>query len=164
MHPPAPDRVFVVTLSPACLVLRPCAVACPPLCVRAQWPMPAWVWRDVRSLLFILLFISAYGPGLILAWSACLRLILFCMCPPLCVAALWLMPLWVWRDVRPVRGFFLVSTTDDAVEPMHIAMCRLHSCLHHIQVLLTVGQCWRVRCTCSNMHGPRGPCHRCCAL
>ena len=22
---------------------------CPPLCAGALWPMPAWVWRDVRS-------------------------------------------------------------------------------------------------------------------
>ena len=25
---------------------------CPPLCVGALWPMPAWVWHDVRSLHF----------------------------------------------------------------------------------------------------------------
>ena len=25
---------------------------CPPLCVGALWPMPAWVWRDVRSVFF----------------------------------------------------------------------------------------------------------------
>ena len=29
VHPLAPDRVYVGTLSPACLVLRPCMVAPP---------------------------------------------------------------------------------------------------------------------------------------
>ena len=45
---------------------------------------------------------SAYGPGPILPRRACLRLILFCTCPPLCAGALWPMPAWVWRDVRSV--------------------------------------------------------------
>ena len=33
---------------------RPCSLrlllfcTCPPLCPGALWPMPAWVWRDVR--------------------------------------------------------------------------------------------------------------------
>ena len=31
-HPPAPDRVYVGALSPACLVLRPCMVACARSC------------------------------------------------------------------------------------------------------------------------------------
>ena len=35
------------------------------------------------------------------------RLILFCICPPLCAGALWPMPAWVWRDVRSV--YFLFS-------------------------------------------------------
>ena len=34
VHPPAPERVHVVTLSPACLVLRPCVVAPPSVRVR----------------------------------------------------------------------------------------------------------------------------------
>ena len=25
---------------------------CPPLCAGALWPMPAWVWRDVRLVFF----------------------------------------------------------------------------------------------------------------
>ena len=45
---------------------------------------------------------SAYAPGPILPWSACLRLILFCICPPLCAGALWPIPAWIWRDVRLV--------------------------------------------------------------
>ena len=48
---------------------------------------------------------SAYGPGMILPRSACLRLILFCTCTPLCVGALWPMPARVWRDVRSVLWF-----------------------------------------------------------
>ena len=39
---------------------------------------------------------SACGPVLISPRCACLRLILFCTCPPLCVRALWPMPAWVW--------------------------------------------------------------------
>ena len=38
----------------------------------------------------------------ILPRRTCLRLILFCTCPPLCAGALWPMPAWVWRDVRSV--------------------------------------------------------------
>ena len=34
VHPPAPGRVYVGTLFPACLVLRPCVVAPPTNCVR----------------------------------------------------------------------------------------------------------------------------------
>ena len=49
---------------------------------------------------------SAYGLGLILPRSACLRLIFFRMCPALCVGALWPTPAWVWRDVRSVFRFF----------------------------------------------------------
>lgn len=29
-----------------------CTMKCPPLCVGALLPMPAWVWHDVRSLFF----------------------------------------------------------------------------------------------------------------
>ena len=36
----------------------------------------------------------------------CLRLILFCICPPLCAGELWPMPTWVWRDVRSVFIIF----------------------------------------------------------
>ena len=25
---------------------------CPPLCAGALWPMPAWAWRDVRSIFY----------------------------------------------------------------------------------------------------------------
>ena len=42
--------------------------------------------------------VSAYGHGLILPRSACLRLILLCTCLPLRAGALWPMPAWVWRD------------------------------------------------------------------
>ena len=42
---------------------------------------------------------------LILPRRTCLRLILFCICPPLCAGALWPMPAWVWRDVR--SDFFI---------------------------------------------------------
>ena len=37
---------------------------------------------------------------MILPQSACLRLILFGTCPPLCAGVLWPMPARVWRDVR----------------------------------------------------------------
>ena len=36
----------------------------------------------------------------------CLRLILFCICPPLCTGVLWPMPAWVWRDVQSVFFIF----------------------------------------------------------
>ena len=49
---------------------------------------------------------SADGPGPILPRSACLRLILFRTCPPLCAGAQWPMPAWVWRDVRSDFVFF----------------------------------------------------------
>ena len=38
---------------------------------------------------------------LYLAWRCSLRLLLVCTCPPLCAGALWPMPAWVWRDIRP---------------------------------------------------------------
>ena len=47
----------------------------------------------------------AYGPGPILARRACLRLILFLTCPPLCDGALWPMPTWVWCDVGSLFSF-----------------------------------------------------------
>ena len=49
---------------------------------------------------------SAYAPSPILPRSACLRLILFCTCPSLCVGAMWPMAAWVWRDVRIFFIFF----------------------------------------------------------
>ena len=63
-----------------------------------RFHLPAW--SSVRGC-------SAYGPGLIFPRSACLRLILFCKCPPLCVGALWPMPAWVCHDVRSVFFSFL---------------------------------------------------------
>ena len=64
-NPPASVHVLVGKLSPSCLVVRPPVVAlpavrfcsmrlilfcpCPPGCAEAQWPMPDWVWSDVRS-------------------------------------------------------------------------------------------------------------------
>ena len=42
---------------------------------------------------------SAYGSGPILPRCACLCLILFCTCPPLCTGVLWPMAAWVCRDV-----------------------------------------------------------------
>ena len=53
---------------------------------------------------------SAYAPGPILPQSACLRLILFCTCPPLCVGALWPMPAWAWRDVRSFFFHFFLES------------------------------------------------------
>ena len=44
----------------------------------------------------------------ILPQRTCLRLILFCTCPPLCAGALWPMTGWVWLDVRSVIFIFLV--------------------------------------------------------
>ena len=42
------------------LPANPCQVACPPLCAGALWPMPAWVWRDVRS---VCVFFLSAPPG-----------------------------------------------------------------------------------------------------
>ena len=90
VNPPDPHRVYVGTLSLACLVLRPCVVAPPTDRVR-------FCPRD-------------FAPA-ILPRHACLRLILFCTCPPLCAGVLWPMPAWVWRGVRSVffGGFFWCS-------------------------------------------------------
>ena len=52
---------------------------------------------------------SACGPGPILPWRACLRLIMFCTRPPLCAGVLWPMPAWVWRDVRSVFFCFFAA-------------------------------------------------------
>ena len=73
-----PTASLVGTLFPACLVLCPCVVApppdfvrfcpgalacalilfctCPPMCAGALSLMPAWVWRDVRSVFFYFFF------------------------------------------------------------------------------------------------------------
>ena len=40
---------------------------CPPLCAGALWPMPAWIWRDVRS---FLLFFSPFFLPAVLPWSS----------------------------------------------------------------------------------------------
>ena len=45
---------------------RACASTCPPLCAEALWPMPAWVWRDVRSV--FILFYSSTGSALMHPW------------------------------------------------------------------------------------------------
>ena len=65
----------------------------------ARFRLPAW--SSVSAWLLRL------RTGCDFAQSACLCLILFCMCPPLCVGALWPMPAWVWRDVR--SGFFFFA-------------------------------------------------------
>ena len=52
--------------------------------------MHAWVWR--------------FG-------MYCLRLLLFCTCPPLCAGALSPMHAWVWRDVRFGFTFFCLDGT-----------------------------------------------------
>ena len=51
---------------------------------------------------------SAVLAGPILPRRAYLRLILFCMCPPLCAGVLGLMPAWVCRDVRSVFLLFFL--------------------------------------------------------
>ena len=69
VHPPAPNRVYVGTFAylpsppsvrgcsayalgvilPRCTCLRLILFwTCPPLCVGALWPIPAWVLRDVQ--------------------------------------------------------------------------------------------------------------------
>ena len=53
----------------------------------------------------------------ILPRRTCLRLILFCICPPLCAEVLWPMPAWVWRDVRSVFFFFFLGRLGVASSP-----------------------------------------------
>ena len=75
----------------------------------------------------------------ILARGTCLRLILFCICPPLCAGALWPMPAWVWRDVRSVLfGFVFVFCL--------AGMCD-HACKH---TRSAAPSC------CSGVHGTGG--------
>ena len=83
---------------------------------------------------------SAYELCSILPLNTCLRLILFCTCPPLCAGALWPMPAWVWRDVRSVFDFFLLFPIEsvqfhDASVPMWY---RIHMLLSRLMQLATV--------------------------
>ena len=64
---------------------------------------------------------SACGPGPILRRRACLRLILFCTCPPLCAGVLWPMPAWVWRDVRSGFLFFSQATSQPSLHPTFLS-------------------------------------------
>ena len=77
--------------------------------------MPAWSSVDARLL--------HLQTGCDLPRSACLRLILFCTCPPLCAGAPWPMPVWVWRDVRSIffslLAFFTKPGTDSAHGQSH---------------------------------------------
>ena len=57
----------------------------------------------------------AYGLVPFVPRRSCLRLILFCTCPPLCTGVLWLMPAWVCRDVQSV---FLLSFCFFAFSPL----------------------------------------------
>ena len=43
---------------------------CPPLCAGVLWPMPAWVWRDVRSGFFFFFFLLTARPHIQLTWSS----------------------------------------------------------------------------------------------
>ena len=74
----------------------------------ARFRLPAW--SSVHAWLLRLRTGSDFAPA-ILPRHACLRLILFCTCPPLCAGVLWPMPAWVWRGVRSVFlcGFFWCS-------------------------------------------------------
>ena len=67
---------------------------------------------------------SASGQGMILSRTACLRLIPFCTCLPLCVGALWPMPAWVLRDVRSV---FLTFFLDPFVTGYRCEMQVIHA-------------------------------------
>ena len=51
-----PTAAQVPALSIVCLA----ACICPPLCAGALWPMPAWVWRDVRSVFILFTHICIY--------------------------------------------------------------------------------------------------------
>ena len=84
---------------------------------------------------------SAYGPGPILPLRACLRLILFCTCPPLCKGVLWPMPAWVWRDVR--SEFFFFNFSIFALVG-HASSSRMHGWLSNPRL---PGLRWRRRST-----------------
>ena len=109
---------------------------------------------------------SAYGPGMVLSRSACLRLILFGTCPPLCAGALWPMPAWVWRDVRSVlfphapglhrrhsrHSRFMVATrrTDRRV---NMQSRNVEECMHILsRKALATSQ---LRCTTCSTQAPR---------
>ena len=70
----------------------------------------------------------AYGLVLCLRRRCCLRLLLFCTCPPLCPGALWPMPAWVWRDVRFFFYFFFAAFV--LVMGMSCAVCYVLAYVH----------------------------------
>ena len=57
--------------------------------------------------------------------SACLQLILFSTCPPLCAGALWRIPAWVWRDIRSGGFFFqgLACGSESASVKIFLCTC-----------------------------------------
>ena len=94
-------------------LLLPYRLSRPPVsCAWALLPSPAWVCCDAR-----------YVPV-----KQNLLLLHTCMCPPLCIGALWLVAAWVWRDVR-FFGLGTLSTftfTEDKVLP-HILLIPPHT-------------------------------------
>ena len=108
---------------------------CPPLCVGALWPMPAWIWHDVRSVPFSFLsfyfyvcmcthcqhwaqtatvpVLQLWCVWLWVAPASVLPVILAlssCNYKECFSEALWPMPAWVWRDVRFFFSFFPLLT------------------------------------------------------
>ena len=108
-----------------------------------------WPWACPRT----------YLPG-----SACLRLILFCTCPPPRVGALWPMPAWVWCGVRRILFFLLdfftvtlVAGTDSPAPLVANLVARplpLGERAHVVAWLWpllegSIGPgCWRCQCPC----------------
>ena len=45
--------IHVLCLPRRCFLRLLLFCTCPPLCAGALWPMPAWVWRDVRFCFYI---------------------------------------------------------------------------------------------------------------
>ena len=90
---------FLLGVSSAVCTRQP-----PTASMLAHFRLPAW--SSVHA------WFLRLRTGPILPRRACLRLILFCTCPPLCAGALWPMPAWVWRDVRSVFFFFFNTGTE----------------------------------------------------
>ena len=67
----------------------------------------------------------------------CLRLILLCICPPLCAGALWPMPAWVWRDVRSVFFCFFLRLLSTC--RLSLAMTGGDAQHRHSQLMSSVG-------------------------
>ena len=104
------------TIHPSCVPCKPLGCVLRVACAAYRlWPAvlrPRLCWHTFACLSGppSMRGCSACGLGPILPRSACLRLVLFCPCPPLCKGVLWPAPAYVWRNVRSVFLFFFFGS------------------------------------------------------